>query len=538
MDDNLYDDNWESDVLALAAFVPIMRMTTVEEASDLVEAVASRSSDTGFDDLKAAVQRLSGRAREEHMARGGSPSSSPIDLTSPHMARLFEIIDAIHDFGNVKPPNYRDRRWKVIPEPPEDRVERIKHNVLMRRRMAESICPVFPQELMGRYDDPDLQTLRRAAPHFVLHPADEILARIACAKDIMRFLSESRVLTFNGTAVENDALFDWPIDCVSSNDGFDRVDIIFRKDTKLIADSAVLRELVELRIAMNEFFTGQENTSVLDVVIDQCMSVKQNREPSALLSWLTGFRVMIIALQEYFVKEDGGYIEGGEINDCSTLRVHYCDAGVYDGSHVPKRMNDDEVYSPDVTGDIFHRMSEVTFSFVAPNAPNKYGYKVSTVHPDLNPIPWTDYGQTEDTVLVRDGHIVNKHYIRFQTPDDTSTTAMRTMIDNLRDEHDAYRYAVPAALKRAGDWGQVEHCRQKGLIFVTSDALTAMYGAYRGVRVFFVKHHPRVVRNGVKFSFVMSRPKEVSHLGGSPRPIVAQACLTAVAVAMAALASL
>lgn len=47
--------------------------------------------------------------------------------------------------------------------------------------------------------------------------------------------------------------------------------------------------------------------------------------------------------------------------------------------------------------------------------------------------------------------------------------------------------AVPLAQKRAGDWGQVEHCRKYGTVFVTADKITALYAIYRGVRVMFVK---------------------------------------------------
>jgi hypothetical protein len=38
------------------------------------------------------------------------------------------------------------------------------------------------------------------------------------------------------------------------------------------------------------------------------------------------------------------------------------------------------------------------------------------------------------------------------------------------------------ALKRAGDWGQVEHCVKYDRVFVTSDVLAALYAYFRGVR--------------------------------------------------------
>lgn len=43
------------------------------------------------------------------------------------------------------------------------------------------------------------------------------------------------------------------------------------------------------------------------------------------------------------------------------------------------------------------------------------------------------------------------------------------------------------ALKRAGDWGQVENCVRYGKVFVTSDQIAALYAAYRGVPFVFVR---------------------------------------------------
>lgn len=43
------------------------------------------------------------------------------------------------------------------------------------------------------------------------------------------------------------------------------------------------------------------------------------------------------------------------------------------------------------------------------------------------------------------------------------------------------------AMKRAGDWGQVEHCLRYKKVFVTSDKLAATYAYYRGIRFIFVR---------------------------------------------------
>ena len=43
------------------------------------------------------------------------------------------------------------------------------------------------------------------------------------------------------------------------------------------------------------------------------------------------------------------------------------------------------------------------------------------------------------------------------------------------------------ALKRGGDWGQVEHCKKYGKVFVTGDKLAALYAFFREVKFIYVK---------------------------------------------------
>jgi hypothetical protein len=42
------------------------------------------------------------------------------------------------------------------------------------------------------------------------------------------------------------------------------------------------------------------------------------------------------------------------------------------------------------------------------------------------------------------------------------------------------------AMKRAGDWGQVEHCKMYSKIFVTRDRMAALYAHYRGIKYVFM----------------------------------------------------
>lgn len=66
-----------------------------------------------------------------------------------------------------------------------------------------------------------------------------------------------------------------------------------------------------------------------------------------------------------------------------------------------------------------------------------------------------------------------------------SAVGAMTLLDLYKDLSDASLYA----LKRAGDWGQVEHCVRYGKIFVTRDKLAALYAMYRSVPFIYVNHH-------------------------------------------------
>lgn len=74
---------------------------------------------------------------------------------------------------------------------------------------------------------------------------------------------------------------------------------------------------------------------------------------------------------------------------------------------------------------------------------------------------------------------------------DHSKAKMNTDLTTLHDLKGATprerNCAVVVALKRAGDWGMVQHCRKYGMVFVTTDRFAALYAAYRGVCVMFLK---------------------------------------------------
>lgn len=68
------------------------------------------------------------------------------------------------------------------------------------------------------------------------------------------------------------------------------------------------------------------------------------------------------------------------------------------------------------------------------------------------------------------------------------------------------------ALKRAGDWGMVEHCRRYRMVFITKDKMAAMYAYLRGAPCIFLQDELIKSHHVFRYSFVMARPT----LAGGP----------------------
>lgn len=100
-------------------------------------------------------------------------------------------------------------------------------------------------------------------------------------------------------------------------------------------------------------------------------------------------------------------------------------------------------------------------------------------------------------------------------------------VRNIRDQILMFSDPLKYALKRAGDWGQVEHCVRYGKVFVTSDKLAALYAYFRNVRFIYLNrdehfnfdvvtgaddvdplsHMPNFFRYSFVISRVMGNPK-------------------------------
>jgi hypothetical protein len=65
------------------------------------------------------------------------------------------------------------------------------------------------------------------------------------------------------------------------------------------------------------------------------------------------------------------------------------------------------------------------------------------------------------------------------------------------------------ALRRACDWGQVEHCRKYGMVFVSSDKLSVLYALFRGVKSVLMRRIEHVASGGMpellQYTFAVCR---------------------------------
>lgn len=92
-----------------------------------------------------------------------------------------------------------------------------------------------------------------------------------------------------------------------------------------------------------------------------------------------------------------------------------------------------------------------------------------------------------------------------------SKTKVKPATTDIEKEVRTFPEDLLMGIKRAGDWGQVEHCKRYSKTFVTGDRLAAMYAWYRGVRFVYVQYQEHLENDlphftrFFRYSFVMSR---------------------------------
>ena len=141
-----------------------------------------------------------------------------------------------------------------------------------------------------------------------------------------------------------------------------------------------------------------------------------------------------------------------------------CDAGLMDaGSHAFP-------LHPKPTGDVFRKGAGIQVTLLG-TKDETYRYIISS---DCNPVDFEKSFVHKKTVTSTKNLDNSKSFLRFRVADAL--------------QH-GKNVSAHLALKRAGDWGQIEHCKRYGFVFVTADKPAAMYAIFRDVCVLYVKTH-------------------------------------------------
>jgi hypothetical protein len=294
------------------------------------------------------------------------------------------------------------------------------------------------------------------------------------------------------------------------------------------------------------------------------MMVDQNLMPSFdssqghLFAWMTGHSHLMDAMRNKFYRNKydpakKAYVPIPEFQIAAMFRkspsdpwaskckaaidFYYCDASVYDGvtadeyiKHVRrnelgfpvKDVSGNYTYyncmSPRATrGNVFHPSSNVSFVFEGGSTQNTCGFRLKTTSVAENPV-FVDSEQ--DTLALR-------VQLRGVKGDYLPANHSRREMARFVKSHMASKkgVAVPAARKRAGDAGQIEHCKQNNLIFVTCDTVAAETAASRDVPVVFVKTPSETLQFDhdnkafVQYSFTMCGSREARAALRHPFPL-------------------
>jgi hypothetical protein len=519
------------DMTVLQSYVDVLQIKNIADSIEYVNAALAEATRGEYERLKIAVlgdlQVLPGtRARARGRFDIGPPDNKTfqtlkkhggalaadscaedIDQTDPWLAKLFELVDAIHDLDREDDHAMRifleESIGARLPSTPALTLGDLKDKTKFIDKMTDAA------EIVFSFKD---GTVHRVSPN-------PMKGRNLEGGDMRR--------PYKGPGF----VFE-----VKSND-MASADICFKRSPVQVTKRvAVIDDLVKLRDVMDKSF-GKSKTryslaasTCLDVIIDQDMHPDTRRAHCHLVAWMIGFKTLLSTIKHKFEKAGGRDLTMADedaIKATTNLRFVYCDATLMDGGRI-KGMD----HSAKKTGKVYHKDSEIRFEFVGPNAENQYGYKAWSKFPQYNPLDENDRsrgdvhrevtnGLYEDKVTGRTGEeestdkekvfnavkawkardyvhrvVKGKRYKDEETGQrgDEASTDKKDVFDTVKEwkEDGIGHVAYLAARARAGDWGQIEHCKKICAVFITADRLSAMYATYRGVGVILVRHDDRI----------------------------------------------
>lgn len=381
---------------------------------------------------------------------------------SKSLSRFFELIDAVHDFGTTP---------------------------ARREQLRRSIGAELP---IGLMTGPEPQNLHELTDY----------------DKLFRNMTKDAVLKFpNGETVSPNPLVNIEAGVYKHSDGLAianlapqtsgpvRNEHLFMKWSKKANKVVLLTRLQKFRLSIDEFYEADQ------MMIDQDMTPYSEKEDAHrhLFAWMVGFKHVMASVDSHFdIEANQKRYRASTVPkpDGADIEFVYCDANIYDGAKVDKFL--DATYSDAATGHVFHKESVVKFKYkeyCGPpvNLPRKHAFSYEV--------------QGRGSEFVGLTHVFNGSTTGGPGRERYGTAFLKGKMDQLPDTADV---SVLAALKRAGDWGQIEHCRENEILFVTCDRALAFYATYRGVNVLLLRHDKKLHNDGtgkfVQYSFAMFRP--------------------------------
>lgn len=222
-----------------------------------------------------------------------------------------------------------------------------------------------------------------------------------------------------------------------------------------------------------------------------------------MIAWLLGFKNTIDQIMNFHQVVDAADDNFGVL--CS------CDASLHDGAKFRPSL-----FSEEETGVVFHELSMVTLRFDKKPTDNSYGFVLEST----SGCPLDIFDLTSKRKAIGYDVEIRKNGFKYATDRDTgvpkilSTSSESMGVKIAEFQLAKLNVAVALALKLAGDWGQIEHCKKlKNAVFVTCDKLAALYAVYRDVPMMYVNHHDHFMRGRdgtlfLHYSFVMMDRKD------------------------------
>ena len=164
---------------------------------------------------------------------------------------------------------------------------------------------------------------------------------------------------------------------------------------------------------------------------------------------------------------------------CDATMLDAADHGVLDGTLDTR-----------ATGQVFHASSVATVRLMG--VATEQSGDAAEDDDSEDDEPGLTYKCSYAVTCAREGVDVVKHDVDARSVDWSTSSCGALIAGQIDLPFYTIGSAANFALKRAGDWGMVEHCAKFDHVFVTSDKLAALYARMKGVCVLYLNDHRNV----------------------------------------------